>query len=450
MDLFRIPLPPLKALPSKAQGLVDTISAAFRSLPDFRKPGNNRKFSMHDAACSAFSVFFTQQPSFLSFQRDLERTTGRNNVQSLFGVHQVPTDVQIRNILSPVPPQEIAPLIQLVGNRVKEEGGLADYRVLLGTLLLPLDGTDTFSSEKIHCPSCHETHRSDGTVLYRHIAVTPAIVAPGESRVIPLPPEFVTPNDGAEKQDCELRAASRWLETWGPSYAPWGITILGDDLSAHQPFCQKVRESGFHFLFTCKPSSHSTIAEWVQDFERSGMIGTHTVRSPRGTKKIVQETFSYRFMSDLPLRNSEDALLVNWLELTVTEDDTGKIVYKNSWITDHPVSENTVADLARAGRARWKIENEHIQTLKIGGYRLEHNFGHGKPLSNLLASLNILAFLMHTAFEFLDDRYRTLRFRYGSRLSFFQRFSTLLELFLFENWDHLIDFMFGKLRIDTG
>ena len=450
MDVLRIP-PPLKKPPSQAQGLVDQISAAFQTLTDTRKPGNNRKFSMHDAACSAFSVFFTQRPSFLSFQRNLERTSGRNNVQSLFGVHHVPTDVQIRNILDPVSPAEIAPLIGAVGDTLKDKGGLERYRVLLGTLPLAMDGTDIYSSEsRIHCPSCHMSQRSDGSILYRHIAMTPALVAPGEPRVLPLPPEFVVPQDGHAKQDCEMAAGGRWIDQWGPRYAPWGITLLGDDLYSNQPYCQKALDAGFHVLLVCKPSSHPTTYEWVEDFSRSGQLGTLVVEKSKGKRKIVRETSSYRFMKALPLRDSDDALHLNWLELTVT-DESGKVLYKNAWVTDHPVSEETVATLAEVGRARWKIENEHIQTLKLGGYRLEHNFSHGKRhLSNLLASLNILAFLLHTAFEFLDDRYRTLRFRYGSRATFFQEFSTLLNWALFENWDHLIDVMFGKLRVDTG
>lgn len=105
----------------------------------------------------------------------------------------------------------------------------------------------------------------------------------------------------------------------------------------------------------------------------------------------------------------------------------------------------------RPARAQWKIENEHIQTLKIGVYRLEHNFGLGKRnLSNVLASLNIQDFLLLTAFEFLDTRYRTLRFRYSSRVAFFQRLATLLEWALFENWDHVVAVMFARLRVDTG
>ena len=454
METFRFPNPTPNVVPSRAQGLVDRIATAFRVLPDGRKRGNNTKYSLFDAACSAFTVFFTQCGSFLAFQRNLERTTGRSNVQSLFGVHHVPTDAQIRKILDAVPPPEIAPLIREVGDALYTEGCLSDYRVLNDTLLVALDGTDTFSSESdIHCSCCHETHRSDGKILYRHIAVTPALVAPGESRVVPLPPEFVVREDGREKQDCEIRAASRWIDAWGAHYAPWRVTLLGDGLYAHQPFCEKTLAAGFHFLFTCKPSSHPAIAEWVDDFARSGTLKTHSVvleksqGKPKGKRipEVVRERWSFRFMDSLPLRDADAALLVNWFELTVTDEDTGEVHYHNAWITDHPLTPESLVDLAKSGRARWKIENEHIQTLKLGGYRLDHNDGHGKRhLSNLLAVL------VHTAFEFLDDRYRTLRFRYGSRAAFFQEFSTLLKWFLFDNWDHVVAVMFGKLRVDTG
>ncbi len=460
MEPLRIPHPTPEMAKTAAQGLIDEISVAFQSFPDERKPGNNRKCSVSDAACSAFSVFFTQSPSFLSFQRTLERNTGRSNVHSLFGIHHVPTDVQIRNILDPISPGHVAPLIGRVGEVLWEQNCLADYRVLNGTFLLALDGTDTFSSESgIHCPACHVTRHSDGRVQHRHIAVTPALVAPGISRVIPLPPEFVVQSDGPGKQDCEIRAASRWIDLWGARYAPRGITLLGDDLYAHQPFCQKATEAGFHFLFTCKLSSHPTIAEWVDDFERTRTLGTfetvieRSQGKPKGKRipKVIRERWAFRFLETVPLRDTDDAMTANWLELTVTDLEAGTRLYHNSWITTHPLSPDSLVALALSGRARWKIENETIQTLKLGGYHLEHNFGHGKRhLSNLLASLNILAFLLHTALELLDARYRTLRFRYGSRVSFFQELTTLLNWFLFDNWDHVIAVMFAKLRIDTS
>jgi hypothetical protein len=70
--------------------LVDQIRSTFNALPDCRKQGNNQKYAVEDAALSAFSVFFTQSPSFLDYQRRMQKLHNRNNAQSIFGVHKTP------------------------------------------------------------------------------------------------------------------------------------------------------------------------------------------------------------------------------------------------------------------------------------------------------------------------------------------------------------------------
>ncbi len=37
----------------------------------------------------------------------MQKQHGRNNAASLFGVHQIPCDNQIRNMLDPVPPETL-------------------------------------------------------------------------------------------------------------------------------------------------------------------------------------------------------------------------------------------------------------------------------------------------------------------------------------------------------
>jgi len=44
------------------------------------------------------------------------------------------------------------------------------------------------------------------------------IVAPGHNMVLPLTSKFITPQDGAEKQDCERNAAKRWLIAHGDPF----------------------------------------------------------------------------------------------------------------------------------------------------------------------------------------------------------------------------------------
>ena len=51
------------------QALIDLIEKQFAELPDKRKASPNRKYSVRDAALSAFAVFMMQSPSFLAQQR---------------------------------------------------------------------------------------------------------------------------------------------------------------------------------------------------------------------------------------------------------------------------------------------------------------------------------------------------------------------------------------------
>ena len=419
-------------------------------MPDTRGKSNNQRYAMEDAALSAFSIFFTQSPSLLDSQVRMQKQQGKNNAASLFGVHQIPSDNQIRNLLDPVPPETLFPLMATISDELYRDGYLEDFRSINDTFLIALDGTDFFSSEKISCPCCTQSKPRNGKTLNRHIAVTPVLVSPKQKNVVALAPQFVQPQDGHDKQDCELAASGRWLDQWGAHYAAWGVTYLGDDLYCHQRHCERVLGQHANFFFTCKPESHSTLYEWVADFARNGCVPT-VVRNRRMGKKPFTDT--YRYVNQVPLRNSDDALMVNWCEL-VTTDAEGEVVFRNAWATSHRITDDNVAALAAAGRARWKIENENNNALKTKGYHFEHNFGHGKQhLSNLFATMILLAFLVHTTLDWIDAPYRAVRDSLPSRRTFFEHLRALIHYLPFDDWDHLMQFMIKRPDpepIDTG
>jgi hypothetical protein len=98
-----------------------------------------------------------------------------------------------------------------------------------------------------------------------------------------------------------------------------------------------------------------------------------------------------------------------------------------------------------------EIENENNNTLKTKGYHLEHNFGHGKQhLSNVLITLNLLAFLLHTVQEITNPVYQSLRQALGARKTFFNDLRALTRYLLFDNWDALFQFMADSLEISTA
>lgn len=434
----------MKARPfEQLVGRLRTVAAA---LPD-RRTGDNRRLAMADIALSAFAVFFTQSPSFLSFQQAMEQARGRNNARSLFQIQSLPSDNHIRQTLDPVEPHHLFSLFEDLHQAFDQVGLLEAMRAVGGTRLIALDATWYFASQSqnVHCPNCSCLRHTDGQLTHFHSALTPIIVSPGHSQVVPLCPEFITPQDGEVKQDCEINAAKRWLAAHAEAYATGNDTLLGDDLYAHQPFCRQVLLHGFHFLFTCKPTSHAHLASWIQGLEAGGRLQNLQLRLKGKSNRW--EHHQYRWAQGVPLTESDDALKLNWCELRVT-DAAGQLLYHNSFITDWPIGADNVAGLVAAARARWKIENESNNVLKHRGYHLEHNFGHGKKhLSSLLMTMNLLAFGLHTLLELADANYRLIRATVGARRRFFQHLEALLTYLHFPTWESLMDFMMRGLEI---
>lgn len=426
--------------------LIECLRSVAAGLPD-RRTGDNCQYSMADIALAAFSVFFTQCPSFLSYQSAMQQARGRNNAQSLFQVQDIPCDNHIRQSLDPVEPHHFFGLFDELHRAFQQTGVLEAMRAVGNTRLIALDGTWYFSSQSknIHCPNCSRIEHANGQTTHYHSALTPVIVSPGHRQVVPLRPEFITPQDGHDKQDCEINAAKRWLDAHAGRYTTGNDTLLGDDLYAHQPFCRQVLMRGFHFLFTCKPASHATLHQWVEALKPGEDL--HTLNLRVKGKSNRREHHHYRWANGVPLTDSDDALKVNWCELTVT-NDAGKVTYHNAFITDWEITEGNVAGLVAAGRARWKIENENNNVLKTKGYHLEHNFGHGKQhLASLLATMNLLAFGLHTLLELADESYRLIRATVGARRTFFEHIRTLTRYLHFESWERLMDFMMRGLEI---
>jgi hypothetical protein len=87
----------LNVRPDTFSRLVEHFRSVTESFPDART-GSETVYTMADAALGAFSVFFTQSPSFLDFQRTLQTAKGCDNALTLFGITRIPSDNQIRNL----------------------------------------------------------------------------------------------------------------------------------------------------------------------------------------------------------------------------------------------------------------------------------------------------------------------------------------------------------------
>ena len=428
----------------KFQEMLGFLRQSLEGVPEHRK-GRNIQYQIAEAGLGAFSVFYMQSPSFLAHQRDMQRQKGVNNAQGLFGVERIPSDGQIRNLLDPVAPAHLREPFWAIYRRLEEGGFLEAYAGIDGTRLISLDGSQYFSSQEIHCPNCRVTVREEHT-YYSHLVMLAVLSAPGQSQVLSLDPEFITPQDGYEKQDCEQQAIKRWAKRNAPRFAPWRVTILADDLHCHQPLCEQLLEQQMHFILTCKPESHPTLYEELALLEQvAGAISTRIVRRWNGR---YHERWVYRWAEQLPLRGDAKTLLVSWCELTLYNETRGQPLYHCAWATDHALDAERVVEVVANGRSRWKVENEGFNVLKNHGYSFEHNYGHGQQqLSMVLLSFLLLAFLFHSVLDLTCPMYQAVRRELGARRTFFNDLRALTRYLYFPSWEQLLTFMYQRLDL---
>ena len=411
----------------------DALRKAFShhllTIPDQRQ-AERCDHSLHDAVMSAFACMFFQEPSILQFQKQMQKTNNRNNLCTLFDVETIPKDSQLRTIVDAIDSEHFRPVFKDYFEKLRNGRQLTGYKVLGQNYLCSIDGTYYHSSERIHCKKClHKKHRN-GVVSYSHGILQGAITHPNKRQVIPVMPEVIANQDGSyKKQDCEINAAKRFIQALKKDHPRLKLIITGDSLFSKTPMIKTVLNANMHYLFIAKPNDHKYMMEWVNAFDQLPSIQTTDLK---------QRKHRCSYVNGVPLNGQSDAQLVNYLYFEMINQN-GKVVYKNSWVTDMEITDNNALQLAKSGRCRWKIENECFNTLKNQGYYLEHNFGHGKDnLSHNLYLATLLAFFYHQIFELSDAAYQRCRQTYGSKRHLWETFRVLICFFIFEDWNELL------------
>lgn len=384
-----------------ADGLVSTLKHQFSKISEHRENKGNIQISLPDAALSAFAMFSLKYPSILSFVKTgRSDTTEGKNIRSLYQINNIPSDTQMRTILDGVDTKSFRSSFTKLFSEAQRGGALKNFEFMDGHYLAGLDGTGIFSSNQIQCDQCIEKfYKKTGEFSYSHQMVGAAILHPDMKQVIPLCPEPIQKKDGSRKNDCERNVTKRVLEDLKTEHPRLKLIIVEDSLSANAPHIKKIKECGYRFILGVKPGDHKYLFDWVDAHDEVKKYEFYRLIGERVKKKV---TYKFRWLNNVPLNDSNEDLLVNFLdfeEITEALDKEGKVIKtkttKFTWVTDIKITKDNVFQIMKGGRARWKIENEVFNTLKNQGYNLEHNFGHGfKNLCNNLALIMMLAFLV--------------------------------------------------------
>jgi hypothetical protein len=412
-----------------ATGLLGEVRKVFEKVPYIRTNarGRERNISLADSLMSALAMFSLKSPSLLAFDQALKDPIISHNLKSLYHIKQAPSDTYMREELDEVVPESLRKCFLSVFEAAQRGKLFEQYWFLDGYLILT-DGTEIFNSEKISCSNCCKKNHRDGRTTYYHQVLAGAIAHPEQRQVIPLCPEIISMQDGAEKNDCERRATQRFLTALKKEHPRLAATIVSDALSANAPQINEIKAFGYHFIINVKPGSNKSLFDFISGLE---LLEVHITKG--------KNNYIFRYINNVPLNDSKDAPLVNFLECKATEVNGKRVTEKIfTWVTDHEITKNNVYLIMQGGRARWKIENETFNTLKNQGYQFEHNFGHGKKnLMTVFAFLMLLAFLIDQIQEAACGLFQAALQKMISRRALWDKIRCYFNAYLINSWEDL-------------
>ena len=410
-----------------APGLLATIRKCFHRAPDPRT--GHPSIGLADALMSGLAVFGLKYPSLLQFDQQCREPAEAHNLRTLYGVKQVPSDTQMREILDGVEPCSLRPAFKAVFSHLQRGKGLESYQYLGGHYLLSVDGTGYFSSPTVHCDQCCVRNHPNGKVTYYHQVLGAAVVHPDHREVIPLCPEPITRQDGNTKNDCERNAAKRLLLDTRREHPHLKFIVVEDALAANGPHVLLLNELDMHFILGVKPGDHQALFEQVEEKTRQQQVEEFSFTDP--DEEAV--THQFRFVNRLSLNGQHPDLYVNFLEYWEVRPNKTRHF---TWITDIPISRNNAFALSRGGRARWKIENETFNTLKNQGYHFEHNYGHGhQHLATNFSLLMMLAFLLDQVQALCCPLFQQAHQSQYSKIGLWEKMRCFFRSFYIEDWE---------------
>lgn len=410
------------------KGLLNTFNNVIDKIKDNSKIKSS--ISVRDSVKSGLAIFYLKYKSLLQFDNDAKVKVKNLNLKRLFGMSYVPSDTYMREQLDELEPNMLRPVFTKIFSKLQRAKVIKKYEFINNTYLISVDGTGLFSSNKVHCDNCCETHHQNGKVSYSHKMLNAVMVSPNIKQPIALAPEPIVKQDGVTKNDCELNAGKRLLNHIRREHPHLKITILEDSLYGNGPHIQLLNDLKMNFIINVKEGSNETIFKTVANSK----IETYEYIDDKDHK----HTFNY--INNISLNSSHKDLKVNFLEYI--ESSLDGIINRFTWITDHQINKNNCVKLMKGARCRWKIENETHNTLKNQGYNYEHNYGHGyKNLCTVFSYLMMIAFLIDQVQMLCNESYKTALLHCKTKYSLWSKVREYFLIFDIECWDRLYEFI---------
>ena len=336
------------------------------NVADHRKRKDYRSDELLTAAMSMF-IFKSQSRNALNNDR---RHSGQFtcNFQKLFKATLPHLDA-VQDFFEELPPHELQKVKVDLISRLIEKKVFYPHK-MFEHYMVAVDATGVISCDwdRFGCGLKKESKKGNTTYLY---PVLEAKLVTETGFCISLASEWIINDNGKayDKQDCELSAFKRLAEKLKKSFPRLPICILADALYANAPVMSICENNDWKYIITLQDGSLPCLQDCLKDDPST--TRNSFVHHPECTVKNTSIIQEFYWVEDLLHKKHT----VHYLQCkeTISKEQTNKTLTQNFVrITNLPVSRSTVPKLSKAGRLRWKIENEGFNQEKNNGYAMEH------------------------------------------------------------------------------
>ncbi len=344
-----------------------------REVDDCRKKSSDYQLAAHLTACLAMFLF--KAGSRNQYNQHRENIQFQKNYKRLFGF-AMPHGDSVNKVIGLLDVSQIQQLKQKMVKTLLQRKTFHNNRYRGQWFRIAVDASGMGSYGHQRDEQCLHRTSKTGKVTYFH-SVLEARLVTENGFSIPIATVWIeNPEDGEyDKQDCERKAFNRLADELKKAYPRLPLLILADGLYPYEGFFAICKANQWSYCVTFKDGNLPSVWKEVLALQSLQSQNSHREVCYQPDGKTVNQVFQWVTGVDY------QGHTLNWLECqetiapTKSKDagDSPKTTYFVH-ITNLPVNVRNVGNTSKTGRLRWKIENEGFNTLKNGGYGMEHQY----------------------------------------------------------------------------
>ena len=344
-----------------------------RQVDDSRNKASTYELAAHLTACLA--IFLFKSGSRNQYNQNREDKQFKKNFKRLFGF-DMPHGDSVKNVIERLNIEQIETLKHKMVQRLLQRKTFHASRYRNTWFCIAVDASGLGSYDHERDAQCLHSTSKNGKVTYFHSVLEARLVTPHGFSVSVATVWIENPEGGGyDKQDCERKAFTRMADKLKTLYPRLQILILADGLYPYEGFFAICEANQWGFCVTFKDGNLPSVWKEVAGLTPLQLNNKHRemIYLPGG-KTIEQE---FKWVTGLNYHGH----VLHWLECVesvslsnVKMSGKKPKTTRFAHITNLPIGVRNIVGTSRMGRMRWKIENEGFNTLKNGGYDMEHQY----------------------------------------------------------------------------